>query len=262
MPKLAANISMLFQELDFMDRIDAAAKAGFEAVECLFPYAYDADEIARRMAKCNLIMVLHNFPAGDWNKGDRGLACDPMRISEFEDSIDLAISFAKTLGVKQLNCLAGIRPAEVSPAVADQTIQKNLRYAAERLNKVGLRLLLEPINTYDIPGFSVSTSKYALELMKKVSAENILLQYDVYHMQRMEGELANTISQNLNKIAHIQIADTPGRTEPGTGEINYGFLLRLLDELGYTGWVGCEYLPENDTLSGLNWRSKISEANC
>jgi len=258
MPKFAANISMLFTEMDFLDRIDAAADAGFKAVECHFPYAHDPHQIALRLKGCNLEMPLHNFPAGNWGREDRGIACHPTRISEFKESVELALSYASVLGTRQLNCLAGIRPPDVSTTIAEQTLLANLRYAAGRLNAAGLRLLLEPINTYDIPEFFVDNTKQALALIDQTEADNVFLQYDVYHMQRMEGELANTIRRNLHKIAHIQIADNPGRSEPGTGEINYRYLLPLLDEVGYTGWVGCEYIPKQGTVAGLCWQADVA----
>jgi hydroxypyruvate isomerase len=200
-------------------------------------------------------MVLHNLPAGDWAAGERGIACDPARVTEFRQGVSQALVYAQALGVKQLNCLAGITPtATIPPILARQTLLDNLRYAADQLKPHGIRLLIEPINTFDIPGFFLCHSHQALALIKDCGSDNLFLQYDIYHMQRMEGELANTIQANLDHISHIQLADNPGRGEPGSGEINYRYLLPLLDKIGYAGWIGCEYLPMAGTLAGLDWR--------
>jgi hydroxypyruvate isomerase len=253
MPKFAANLTMLFNEVDFMDRFDAAAKAGFRGVEYLFPYAYDKNQLAEKLKSLKLIQVLHNLPAGDWNAGDRGNACQPARIGEFQDGVGKAIDFAKTLGCQQVNCLAGITPKDAKPDQLRKTFVENLRFAAGKLKAAGIRLLIEPINTYDIPGFYLSRSSQALEIMDEVGSDNLFLQYDVYHMQRMEGELATNLKKHLARIRHIQIADNPGRNEPGTGEINYTFLFKHIDQIGYDGWIGCEYKPAAATAAGLGW---------
>ena len=253
MPRFAANLTMLFNEVPFLDRFEKAAKSGFKAVEFLFPYAYPAEELKARLANNGLMLVLHNLPAGDWDAGDRGIACDPARINEFRAGVPKAIEYATALGVPQLNCLAGKAPAGVSKEQLHETLVANLRFAAAELKKAGLRLLTEPINTFDIPGFFLHGTEQAVRLHDQVGADNLFLQHDIYHMQRMEGELAGTIKKHFSRIAHIQVADNPGRNEPGTGEINYAFLFNLLDSLGYQGWIGCEYKPATTTEAGLGW---------
>jgi hydroxypyruvate isomerase len=257
MPKFAANLTMLFNEIDFLRRFEAAASAGFQAVEYLFPYAYPKDELAQLLRRHELEQVLFNLPAGDWSKGERGIACLPDRVQEFRDGVDLAIEYAAALNCSRLNCLAGIAPANVAADRSGAILVDNVRYAAERLQRAGIRLLVEPINTFDIPGFFLHGTKQALELFASVDCSNVFLQYDIYHMQRMEGELAGTLKTNLSRIAHLQIADNPGRNEPGTGEINFPFLFDWIDSLGYEGWIGCEYKPKGTTTSGLSWMSAI-----
>ncbi|MFN3017761.1 hydroxypyruvate isomerase [Vibrio coralliilyticus] len=253
MAKFAANLSMLFTEVDFLERFDAAAQAGFSGVEYLFPYAFDAEQIKQKLEQNNLTQVLFNLPAGDWDAGDRGIACDPSRIEEFQSGVALAIQYAKVLGNTQVNCLAGITPAGVSQQDAHAAFVINLRYAAQALQEAGLRLVIEAINTRDIPGFFLNTTEQAKAVIKEVGSDNLFIQYDIYHMQIMEGDLAPTMSANIGQIAHVQLADNPGRHEPGTGEINYPFVLKYLDELGYQGWVGCEYKPKTTTTEGLDW---------
>jgi hydroxypyruvate isomerase len=259
MPKFAANLTMLFNEVPFLDRFERAAKAGFRAVEFLFPYAYDAKEIRQRLDDNGLTLVLHNLPAGNWDAGERGIACHPDRVAEFRSGVARAIEYARVLGVGQLNCLAGKAPAGVDDATLRKTLVANLRYAAAELKKAGLKLLVEPINTYDIPGFYLSRTAQAIAILDEVGADNAFLQYDIYHAQRMEGELAATMQQHLARIAHIQLADNPGRNEPGTGEINYPFLLAHLNRIGYGGWVGCEYKPATTTEAGLGWRQRLAQ---
>ncbi len=253
MTRLAANLTMLFNEVDFLDRFEHAARAGFRGVEFLFPYAYRLDDIAARLDANRLELVLHNLPAGDWAAGERGIACHPGRKAEFEDGLGAAIEYARGLGVKQLNCLAGIVPPGVALEDAYLTLASNLEFAAGKLKGEGIRLLIEPINTFDIPGFFLHGTRQALDLIRATGSDNLFLQYDIYHMQRMEGEIAATIKANLPLIRHIQLADNPGRFEPGTGEINYRYLLGMLDEIGYDGWVGCEYKPRAGTAQGLHW---------
>ncbi|MEY5099782.1 MAG: hypothetical protein RJA36_2501 [Pseudomonadota bacterium] len=258
MPKFAANLTMLFTEQPFLDRFEAAAKAGFKAVEFLFPYAFSAQEIRQRLDANGLQLVLHNLPAGDWDAGERGIACHPDRVEEFRAGVSRAIEYAQALGVPQLNCLAGKAPAGVPDALLRQTLVENLRYAAAALQQAGLRLLVEPINTFDIPGFYVNRTAQALEILDEVGSDNAFVQYDIYHAQRMEGELAATMQKHLARIGHIQLADNPGRNEPGTGEINYAFLFAHLDRIGYGGWVGCEYKPASSTEAGLGWRQRLA----
>jgi hydroxypyruvate isomerase len=255
MTRLAANLTMLFNELPFLDRFEAAAKAGFRGVEFLSPYAYPIDQIADKLSQHQLELVLHNVPSGDWDAGERGIACHPARVSEFRAGVDDAIRYAGALGVKQVNCLAGIVPQGVHREAAHETLVSNLAFAAGKLGVAGIRLLIEPVNTFDIPGFFLSRTAQALALIRDTGSDNIFLQYDIYHMQRMEGELLNTIRANLPSIRHIQLADNPGRFEPGTGEINYRVVLAQLDAMGYQGWVGCEYKPRAGTVDGLGWRA-------
>ena len=257
MPRFAANLSMLFTEQPFLDRFDAAARAGFEAVEFLFPYAHAAVDIRDRLQTHGLQLVLHNLPAGNWEAGERGIACHPDRMAEFRAGVARAIDYAQVLGVGQLNCLAGKAPPGMPDAVLRQTLVDNLRYAATELKAAGLRLLLEPINTFDIPGFYVNRTAQALDLLDEVGADNAFVQYDLYHAQRMEGELAATLEKHLARIGHVQLADNPGRHEPGTGEIHYPFLFAHLDRIGYTGWGGCEYKPATTTEAGLGWRQAM-----
>jgi hydroxypyruvate isomerase len=258
MPKFSANLSMLFGEVDFLDRFDAAAKAGFTGVEYLFPYAYKKEELVEKLHKNGLVQVLHNLPAGNWEKGERGIACHPDRVNEFKEGVAKAIDYATALGCKQVNCLVGLTPQGVDPLKAHDLIVSNVSFAAGELKKAGIRLLIEPCNTRDMPGFFLNYTAQALKIIEATGSDNVFVQYDVYHAQVMEGDLANTIEKNLAKIGHIQIADNPGRHEPGTGEINYPYLFAFLDRIGYSGWVGCEYKPAAKTEAGLGWRTAVA----
>jgi hydroxypyruvate isomerase len=253
MPKFNANLTMLFNEVDFLDRFAAAARAGFKGVEYLFPYAYAKEQLVERLEKHDLTQVLHNLPAGDWAAGERGIAVIPGREGEFQDGVGKAIEYATALGCKQVNCLAGIPPRDAPPAKVREIFVANLKFAAEKLAAADIRLLIEPCNTRDIPGFYLNRSEQALDLIREVGSPNLFLQYDIYHMQIMEGDLAPTIERRLGSIGHMQLADTPGRHEPGTGEIRYPFLFDFIDRLGYPGWIGCEYKPKGDTVEGLGW---------
>ncbi len=253
MPKLAANLSMLFTEAPFIERFGLAHAAGFKGVEFLFPYAFDSDQIRERLQRHQLHLVLHNLPPGDWQAGERGMACDPRRFEEFQDSVGIALEYARELGTPRLHCMAGILPGGLAPERAREAYVRALQYAADQFAPHGIEILIEPINRFDIPGYFLNHSRQALEVMADAARPNLFLQYDIYHMQRMEGELANTIRACLPHIRHMQLADTPGRHEPGTGEINYPFLFRLLDELAYQGWIGCEYVPARRTEEGLAW---------
>jgi hydroxypyruvate isomerase len=253
----SANLSTLFSDLPFPERFGAARNCGFVAVECQFPYDHPASDVAQWLQDSGLRMVLHNLPAGNRAAGERGLACHPGRVAEFREGVALALRYAEALNVPQLNCLAGVKPADVSDADARSTLVANLRYAARALRDHGKRLLVEPINTLDVPRFFLSHTEQALDIMDEVGAENLYLQHDLYHAQRMQGELAATLRQHLPRIAHIQIADNPGRAEPGTGEINHRFLFDELDRLKYSGHVGIEYFPKDSgpggTQAGLAW---------
>ena len=258
MPKFAANLTMLFTEHAFLDRFEHAAKAGFEAVEFLFPYAFSAQQIKDKLDAHKLQLVLHNLPAGDWDAGERGIACHPDRTAEFREGVAKAIGYAKVLGVPRLNCLAGKTPAGAADAVLRKTLVENLRYAAAKLKTAGVKLVIEPINTFDMPGFYLHGTSQAVSILDEVASDNAFVQYDIYHMQRMEGELAATLQKQLARIGHIQLADNPGRNEPGTGEINYPFLFAHLDRIGYDGWIGCEYKPATSTEAGLGWRERLA----
>jgi hydroxypyruvate isomerase len=253
MPRLAANLSMLWNELEFPDRFAAAARAGFEGVEFLFPYAHGKQQLVDAVGKAGVEVVLFNMPPGDWGAGDRGIACDPGRVGEFEDGVGAALEWAEALGCRRIHAMAGIRPKGVSEDDLRETWVANLRFAGRELAKRGRELLVEAINTRDMPGFYLATSRQAFDLMRDAAVENLHFQYDIYHMQIMEGDLARTIEEHLPRIGHMQLADVPGRHEPGTGEINYTFLLRHVDLVGYPGWIGCEYRPLGTTEAGLGW---------
>ncbi|HKI98163.1 MAG TPA: hydroxypyruvate isomerase [bacterium] len=253
MPKLNANLTMLFTEVDFLQRFEKAAQAGFKAVEFLFPFDHPAAQLADLLGQHKLKLVLHNLPAGDWGAGERGIAVLPDRVGEFQAGVGRAIEYAKALGCGQLNCLVGKTPAGVPAERVRKTLVENLRFAAEALAKEQIRLLVEPLNSQDVPGFHLVHSADALAVFDEVNHPNIWLQYDIYHMQIMEGNLTRTIHDRLLRIAHMQLADNPGRHEPGTGEIHYPNLLRFIDEAGYTGWIGCEYVPAGGTEAGLGW---------
>ena len=261
MARFAANLTMLFTEHHFLDRFEHAAKAGFKAVEFLFPYAFSADDIAQRLKTHDLKLVLHNLPAGNWDAGERGIACHPDRTDEFREGVAKAIGYATVLGVGQLNCLAGKSPAGVGADVLRKTFVENLRFAAAEFKKAGLRLLIEPINTFDIPGFYLNRTLQAIDILDEVGADNAFVQYDIYHAQRTEGELAATLQRHIARIGHIQLADNPGRNEPGTGEINYPFLFAHIDRIGYAGWIGCEYKPTTTTEAGLGWIGMTASSN-
>lgn len=243
---------MLFGEVAFLNRFERARAAGFEAVEYPFPYAHPKEALAEQLSAHGLTLVLHNLPPGDFAKGERGIACQPDRRGEFRDGVGLALEYARALGCTRLNCLAGAAPG-LSHAVAIDTLVENLRFAAAELARAGVQLLVEPINTRDMPGFFLNTSGQALALIEAAAASNLWLQYDVYHMQVMQGDLARDIERCLPRVAHVQIADNPGRHEPGTGEIHYPFLLAWLEHIGYAGWVGCEYHPATSTEASLEW---------
>ena len=253
MPNFAANLSMLYTELDFLDRFAAAAQFGFAGVEYHFPYAYPREQLADRLHQHSLEQVLYNLPAGDWASGERGIACLPHRVGEFQEGVGTAIDYAQALACTQINCLAGIAPKNIAPDQVLETFIANLRFAAEKLGAAGIRLLIEPINTRDVPGFYLTHTQQAIDVIQAVRSDNVYVQYDIYHMQIMEGDLAPTMQKHLSRIAHVQLADNPGRNEPGTGEINYPFLFDFLDRLHYSGWIGCEYKPKTTTAEGLGW---------
>ncbi|MFG1477738.1 hydroxypyruvate isomerase [Xanthobacter sp. V4C-4] len=253
MPKFDANLSLLWTEVEFPDRFARARAAGFHAVEYQLPYAYEKERLADLLAAHDLTLVMHNLPAGDWAAGERGIACLPGREGEFQDGVGLALDYAAAQGARRLNCLAGVLPAGVDAEKARATLVENLRFAAAALKAAGLELLVEPLNTRDTPGFILNRSRQTLELLDAVGADNAFLQYDVYHMQLMEGDLTATLTRDLARIGHIQIADAPARGEPGSGEIHFPFLFEALDTAGYAGWIGAEYRPRAGTEAGLGW---------
>lgn len=259
MPRFAANLSTLFGEAPFLDRFERAAKAGFAAVEVQFPYPFAAREVKARLQANGLRLVLHNLPPGE-RDGDRGIACDPARIAEFRDGVARAVEYASVVGAPRLNCLAGVPPADVSTGARRETFVANVAYAADALRAAGIDLLIEPINAYDVPGFWLNRIAQAVEVLDEVGAANAYVQHDLYHAQRTDGELAATLERHLPRIGHVQIADNPGRHEPGTGEINFAFLFAHLDRLGYEGWVGCEYRPKTTTEEGLGWLAATMRA--
>ena len=258
MPRFAANLTMLFTEQPFMDRFEAAARAGFQAVEYLFPYAYERHELLAALRTNGLKQVLHNLPAGDWEAGERGIACHPDRVQEFRDGVAKAIAYASALDCPRVNCLVGKLPAGVSAEQAQATLVENLRFAAQALQAEGIELLVEPINPFDIPGFFLNRTDQALALLDAVGSPNLRIQYDIYHAQRTEGEIGQTLAKHLPRIGHIQLADNPGRGEPGTGELNDAWLFRHIDAIGYDGWIGCEYKPRGRTEDGLGWREALT----
>jgi len=249
--KFCANLSFLFGEHAFLDRFAAAARAGFAGVEFHFPYAHDKAVLAEVLLTSGVEVVLFNLPAGDWEAGERGLACQPARKAEFQDGVGRAIEYAEALGCTRLNCLAGIPDGDRGRAF--ETLVDNLKFAAAVTQRAGIRLMFEPLNTRDTPGFLVATSAEALRVIDATESRNLFLQYDVYHAQVMEGDLARTLEAHLPRIGHIQIADNPGRHEPGSGEIHFPFLFRRLEALGYAGWIGCEYRPRGDTSDSFGW---------
>ncbi|HXX81042.1 MAG TPA: hydroxypyruvate isomerase [Thermodesulfovibrionales bacterium] len=253
MPRFAANLTMLFTEVPFMERFASAKDAGFSAIEYLFPYEFEAAELKAQLEQNNLTQVLFNLPAGKWEEGERGVATNPERVEEFRAGVTKAVEYALELGVDRLNCLAGKRIPGYDDDKQWSTLVGNVRYAAKVLQDKGLRLMVEPVNHFDIPGFFLTRSGQALKLIDDVGMPNVFVQYDIYHAQREEGELAATLRKHIDKIGHIQIADNPGRHQPGTGEINYPFIFEEIDASGYRGHVGLEYVPAPDSKSSLAW---------
>jgi hydroxypyruvate isomerase len=251
MPRFSANLSMLFTELPFEERFAAAAKAGFKTVEYMFPYEYPAEKLAGFLKDNGLTQNLFNLPAGNWNSGERGVAVLADREAEFKEGVTRALSYAKALRVGMLNCLVG--KADPKDTSVRPRLVERLRYAADQLAGQNITLVMEPVNFFDMPGFYLNYTAQALEIIAEVGRPNLKIQYDVYHAQRMEGELIETLRKNLDRIGHVQIADNPGRNQPGGGEIHYKNLLNSLDSMGYKGYVGLEYKPAPDTLSSLQW---------
>ena len=255
MPRFAANLSMMFNEVPFLDRFKAAAAAGFTAVEFLFPYEFSPEEVESKAKAAGTQIVLFNMPAGNWAAGERGITGLPGREAEFREGVEKALVYAERLGTPRLHAMAGIAPAGADTAACRATLTANLKYAAEKLAAKNITLLLEAINTRDMPGFIVSTQKDSHAICETVGAPNLKMQMDLYHMQVMEGDLATSLKRYAQMCGHIQIAGCPERHEPDTGEVRYEYLYRLLDEIGYPGWLGCEYRPAGKTADGLAWFS-------
>ena len=253
MPRFAANLSMMFNEVPFLDRFRAASAAGFTAVEFLFPYEYAPEEVESRAKAANTEVVLFNMPGGNWGAGERGLTGVPGREQEFREGVEKALVYAERLGTRRLHAMAGIAPAGENPVVCRATLVENLKYAAEKLASKGITLLFEAINTRDMPGFIVSTQEESHSICEEVGAPNLKMQMDIYHMQVMEGDLATCLKRYASQCGHIQVAGCPERHEPDTGEVRYEYLFRVLDEIGYAGWLGCEYRPAGKTTDGLLW---------
>ena len=260
MPQFAANLSMLYPEHAFLDRFEAAARDGFKAVESLFPYACEAREIAARLQAHGLQQVLFNAPPGDWEAGERGLACLPGRETEFKNGFAQALDYAGALGCPRIHVMAGLLPASSDRAALYPTYVSNLRWAAVEAARQGVNVLIEPINPRDIPGFFLNRQDHAHQVVADVGAPNLKVQMDLYHCQIVEGDLAMKLRQYLptGNVGHIQIAGVPQRHEPDVGELNYPSLFSVLDELGFEGWLGCEYRPRlgmqpGGTSAGLGW---------
>jgi len=257
MPKFAANLTMLFNEVPFLERFALARQAGFSCVEYLLPYAYSVNELKARLQDNSLTQALFNLHCGDWAAGDRGIAAQPGREAEFRAGLAQAVEYARGLGVPRLNCLAGKRTPQHSEAEHWTALVQNVKFAAEALHKEGLTLVVEAINQFDIPGFFLNRTEQVARLLDEVKMPNVLIQYDVYHAQRQEGELVATLRKQIARIGHIQVADNPGRHQPGTGEINFPFVFQEIDALGYEGYIGLEYVPAPDTKSSLGWAKQF-----
>jgi hydroxypyruvate isomerase len=253
MLSFSANLSLLFTEVEFLERFALASSAGFRAVECQFPYPYRREALAEQLQRCGLVQALINLPPGDWSKGDRGIACLPDRIAEFQDSVACGIEYATALGCTRVNCLAGIPPSAADPFRLRETFIENLRFAARELEQYGITLVIEPLNSRDVPGFYVGTSGQAVEIIRDVGAANLRLQFDVYHAHIMEPDAVASIHRHMGSIGHVQIADNPGRHEPGTGRIDFDSVFGALQDANYGGWVGCEYVPSTTTEKSLQW---------
>jgi len=253
MPHFAANLSMMFTEVSFLERFKAASDAGFEAVEFLFPYAHPASDVAARLHDNGLQQALFNAPPGDWDAGERGLAALPDRVSEFRESIDKALEYAHALDCRTLHVMAGL---VADPAMRDEMLAcyvENIRFAADRCQGEGVTVSLEPLNSRDVPGYLMPNSVAIMDAIEMIGRPNVGLQFDFYHIQIMEGDLTRRFEALIDDVAHVQISGVPERHEPNTGEVNYPYLFNMMDRIGYAGFVGCEYNPRAGTLDGLNW---------
>jgi hydroxypyruvate isomerase len=253
MPRLAANLSMLFKEVGFLERFAAARRAGFRAVEYQYPYDFAAADVAAAARDAGVEVVLHNVPRGDAERGEHGTACLPGREPVFREGLERAIEYARAVRCTRLHCLAGVVPAGADRRELHATYVANLRHAATRLKTEGMALLIEPVSEHTVKNYFLGGSAQAIAVLEEVGADNALLQFDFFHMQVLEGNLAEKVERLLPRIGHMQVADVPGRHEPGSGEINFGFLFKHVDAIGYDGWIGCEYNPAGGTVEGLKW---------
>ena len=259
MPRFCANLTMMFNEHPFMDRFAAAAKAGFKAVEFLFPYDHPAAEIRARLNDHGLEQILFNMPPGDWSVGERGLASLPGRTAEFRDGVKRALDYAAVLGTARLHCMAGLVPSGTAPGTAASLYAANLAWACERAHAAGVLVVIEPINHRDMPGFFLNTTDQGAAVVEAIGRDRLALLFDIYHCQVTEGDVTSRMAKLLPLIGHVQVADVPARNEPGTGELNWRYVFDRMDALGYSGWVGCEYRPAADTVSGLSWMEQFRE---
>lgn len=258
MPRFCANLSMMFNEVPFLDRFEAAAKAGFRAVEFLFPYDHPAAELRARLDGAGLGQILFNLPPGDWDRGERGTACLPGRQQEFRDGVLRALEYAAALDCRLLHCMAGIPPAGLPQATALALYAANLAWAAEQAAGAGVRLALEPINQRDMPGYLLQTVEQGAAVVEALGRDRAGLQFDIYHCQVAQGDLTRRLEALMPVVAHMQVADVPGRHEPGTGEIGWDWVFAQVDAQGYAGWIGCEYRPKAGTEAGLGWLARYN----
>ncbi len=257
MPRFCANLTMLFNELPFLDRFAAAAEAGFTAVEFLFPYDHPAAEVKAKLDAAGLQQILFNMPPGDWAGGERGTACLPGRQSEFRDGVKRALDYAAVFGTQRLHCMAGIVPAGVAKLTAESLYAANLAWACEQAAAAGVLVVIEPINHRDMPGFLLNTTGQGADIVAALGRDRLALLFDVYHCQVTEGDVTSRLRALLPSVGHIQIADVPARNEPGTGEIAWDYVFQQIDAVGYDGWVGLEYRPAAGTVPGLDWRRRF-----
>jgi hydroxypyruvate isomerase len=257
--RFCANISMLYGEVPFLDRFERAARSGFDAIELQFPYEFRPDELRLRLDEHHLELELFNLPSGDFARGDRGMATDPERTDEFLRSVDLALEYAATLKPRKLNCLSGKRLDGISVEAQRDQLNRNLSFTADLVASAGIKLLVEPLNPYDAPGFFLPTPSSGFSIVEEVGHPNLSVQYDIYHAQRTEGNIITTMTEHRDQIGHIQLADAPARNEPGTGELNWAFIFAEIDRLGFTDRIGLEYKPSRaDTDETLMWMKEYS----
>ena len=261
MPRFAANLTLMFNEVEFLDRFDAAKSSGFDAVEFLFPYAFDKDQISEKLTKNGQELALFNLPPGDWENGDKGMSAIPGREQEFQDTVEVGLEHARAFGNKTVHMMAGILPGAVTVEKAFETYVSNYQFCADAFAEIGVDVIIEPLNTRDVPGYMISQNAGARAVIAATDRPNAGLQFDFYHVQIMTGDLATQFETHLDITKHVQIAGVPERFEPNVGEINYPYLFDLMDRLGYTGYVGCEYRPQNGTEAGLGWLSGLNGLN-